>query len=296
MTYSIIGRDDATGELGIAVESRYFAAGRIVPWLEAGVGAVASQAFVNPAYGHKGIDLLREGASPSVILEMLTAEDPDADIRQVGIMNADGHVAAFTGARCVTYAGHVTGQNCVAQANMCSGEVWLDMVRAFESSTGTLAERLLAALTAAEYAGGDLRGSQAASLIVVASKSSGVAALDRIVDLRIDDHPDPINELTRLLAYDRALAGANSANDLAFAGQFADALAILETCVAAFPGDPEFLSGRAIALACLGRIGDARRDAAACLDFAPGWREYFLEMSGKGLIPLAREQASALLP
>lgn len=296
MTYSIIGRDPQTGEIGIAVQSRYFAAGRIVPWLAAGVGGIASQAFVSPAYGHKGLDLLSKGMAPTEVIAKLTAEDEDAAIRQVGILDASGRAAAHTGARCFEHAGHAMGGNCVAQANMCAGDVWNDMIRAYETSTGTLAERLLAALRAAESAGGDIRGSQAAGLVIVAAQTSGVPALDRVVDLRVDDHHDPVGELFRHYTYARALAEADRSEELAMSGNFSGALELLDRLVKENPGDPEFLSRRALVLAALGRIEDARSDVRAAIDYAPGWREFLLELVDKQFVPMEREQILALLP
>lgn len=296
MTYSIVGRDAVTGELGIAVQSRYFGAGRIVPWIEAGVGAIASQAWVNPAYGYKGLALLRDGAAPAAILEALTGDDRDAAIRQVGVIDAGGRAAAFTGDRCFTHAGHAVGENCVAQANMCAGEVWLDMVSAFEKTPGDLANRLLAALMAGELAGGDIRGAQAASLIVVGADMPAAPGLDRTIDLRIDDHPDPVPEIARLLRYRRAIASVDEAVALAGSGQLQAALKLLNEAAVAIPGDPEVLSSRALVLAGLGRIAEARADAADCIRFAPGWREFFLEMASKGMVPMTTEQIAALLP
>jgi uncharacterized Ntn-hydrolase superfamily protein len=205
MTYSIIARDPDTGELGIAVQSRFFAAGHIVPWIEAGVGVVASQSFVNPFYGYEALRLLRQGLAPQEILEKLVGEDSGEAMRQVAIMDIHGRTALHTGTNCVAAAGHFLGINCCAQANMMAqGTVWQAMVDAYEKSTGEMAERLLAAMEAAEDEGGDLRGKQAASLIVVTGKPTGVPKLDRIIDLRVDDHTNPVGELRRLFHYSQA--------------------------------------------------------------------------------------------
>src|SRR5581483_5125495 len=175
MTYSIIARDPATGELGIAVQSRYFAAGQTVPWIEAGVGVIASQSFANPVYGHETLRLLRSGLEPQPILEKLLSQDPNEATRQVAILDVQGRIAVHTGAKCVSAAGHAMGANCCAQANMMAQDtVWQAMVRAFENAPGAMADRLLAAMEAAEHEGGDLRGKQAASLIVASGKPSGV--------------------------------------------------------------------------------------------------------------------------
>jgi uncharacterized Ntn-hydrolase superfamily protein len=214
MTWSILGRDRDAGELGIAVHSRFFAAGHIVPWVEAGVAVVASQAFTNPAYGHECLRLLRSGMDPQAALDSVRTGDPGEALRQVAILDARGRVALHTGARCVSAAGHALGTDCCAVANMMARDtVWPAMIYAFENTSGPMADRLLAAMEAAEREGGDLRGKQAAALIVVSGKSSGVPELDRSVDLRIDDHPDPVAEIKRLLSYSRAHRRAIQAID-----------------------------------------------------------------------------------
>jgi uncharacterized Ntn-hydrolase superfamily protein len=201
MTYSIIARDPVSNELGIAVQSRYFAVGRVVPWIEAGVGVIASQSFANPAYGHETLRRLRSGQEPQHILEQLLSEDAGAAMRQVAILDAHGRTAVHTGSRCVAAAGHAVGAQCCAQANMMAqATVWQAMVHAFETTAGQLADRLLAAMEAAEHEGGDVRGKQAAALIVVSGQPSGVAELDRLVDLRVDDALDFRRALPLLLS------------------------------------------------------------------------------------------------
>ena len=197
MTYSIVARDTETGELGVGIQSRAFASGAVVPWVAPGVGAVATQAYGEKSYGPLGLDLLRAGKTPKLALDGLRAADPGAQTRQVAILAADGEVAAHTGEDCIPAAGHLTGKGVSAQANCVdSARVWESMVEAFESATGTLARRILAALDAAEAAGGDWRGKQAAGLVVAPAEGP---PWQRITDLRIDDHPEPLAELRRLL-------------------------------------------------------------------------------------------------
>jgi uncharacterized Ntn-hydrolase superfamily protein len=215
-TYSIVARDPATGELGVAVQSHWFSVGSGVAWAESEVGAVATQSFVDPSYGPLGLELMRAGRTAPDALKALTAVDPQLEVRQIAMIDARGNVVAHTGKNAIADAGHITGTNYSVQANlMASAEVWPAMARAFESAKGDLAERMLAALEAAQKAGGDIRGKQSAALIVVRGKSTGKKWADRVFDLRIDDHPDPINELRRLVRLQRAYNFMNRGDELA---------------------------------------------------------------------------------
>lgn len=214
-TFSIVARDPATGEFGVAVQSHWFSVGAIVPWAEAGVGAVATQSFVDPAYGKLGLDLMRAGRSAPDALKALLAGDDARDVRQVAMIDTQGRVDAWTGAKDIQAAGHIVGQNFSVQANlMLNDKVWPAMARAFESTKGDLAERMMAALDAAQEAGGDIRGRQSAALIVVTGKPTGKSWADRIFDLRVDDSSEPLKELRRLVNLQRAYNHMN-AGDLA---------------------------------------------------------------------------------
>ena len=214
-TYSIVARDPLTGELGVAVQSHWFAVGSMVPWAESGVGAVATQSFVDPSYGKLGLDLMRAGRSAPDALAGLLAADPGRDVRQVAMVDAQGRVAVHTGAKDIPAAGHHAGKGYSVQANlMLTEKVWPAMSQAFEQSKGDLAERMLAALDAAEAVGGDIRGRQSASLLVVSGKPTGRSWEDRLFDLRVDDHPEPLKELRRLVKLQRAYHHMN-AGDLA---------------------------------------------------------------------------------
>jgi uncharacterized Ntn-hydrolase superfamily protein len=215
MTYSLVVRDPETGELGIAVQTCNFAVGRVVPWAESGVGAVATQSFSDPGYGVLGLELLRAGKSPEQMLAALRAADRQEAHRQVGVVDATGRSAAHTGAHCIREAGHLTGDNLSAQANMMrSAGVWPAMAEAFAAASGTLAERLLSGLDAAEAAGGDFRGRQSAALLVVRGEPSGRPWQDRVCDLRVDDHPEPLAEVRRLLALEQTLRTLRSFHTL----------------------------------------------------------------------------------
>ncbi len=198
-TYSIVAFDRETGDLGVAVASKFIAVGAFVPWVKAKVGAIATQALANPSFGPRGIELLEKGYSAKKVLEMLLSDDPMRDYRQVGIVDAQGEAAAFTGRECYSYAGHIVGDAYAVQGNILTGpEVLEAMAKAFETSSGELVDKLLNALEAGDKAGGDRRGKQSAAIIVLREKGGYLGLTDRYVDLRVDDHPEPVKELRRL--------------------------------------------------------------------------------------------------
>jgi uncharacterized Ntn-hydrolase superfamily protein len=199
MTYSIVARDAETGDLGVAVQSRAFNTGAACAWAQAGVGAIATQSFTERRYGPRGLALLGEGRDPRAALDELLAADVGRDVRQVAFLDTSGATAAHTGSGCVPHAGHLSDANVSVQGNMLrSPDVWPTMREAFDTTTGTLAERLLAALDGAEAAGGDYRGRQAAGLVVIAGERDEQPSVDRVFDLRVDDHEEPLRELRRL--------------------------------------------------------------------------------------------------
>ena len=198
-TFSIVAFDPATGDLGIAVESKFFAVGPVVPFAAAGVGAIATQSYANTSYGPRGLDLLRQGDSAAEVLQALIDSDAGRDRRQVGIVDASGNAVTFTGDACLAWAGGRTGDNYTVQGNILVGPEVVDaMVETFESTSGALAMRLMAALAAGQQAGGDARGRQSAALVVV-REGAGYGGSDRYIDLRVDDHEQPVVELQRLL-------------------------------------------------------------------------------------------------
>ena len=204
-TFSIVARDPQTGELGVAVQSHYFSVGPVVPWAEAGVGAVATQSLVLVDYGPNGLGLMRSGLTARQALDSLLRADAHKEGRQVAMVDAKGNVAAYTGRSCIPDAGHHTGEQYSVQANlMANDRVWPAMAKAYESATGDLATRLLAALDAAQAAGGDIRGRQSAAIIVVKAQPSGKPWADRLFDLRVEDSPEPLRELRRLVRLRRA--------------------------------------------------------------------------------------------
>lgn len=198
-TFSIAAFDPETGSLGVAVQSKFLAVGAVVPWAKAGVGAVATQAMANVNYGPMGLELMANGASAEDTVEALTKDDPDRELRQLGVVDASGGAATFTGDSCFAWAGGGVGENFVAQGNILVGlETVEAMAEAFEKTSGDLAHRLLRALDAGQSAGGDARGRQSAALLVVREGGGHGGDNDREIDLRVDDHPEPIRELARL--------------------------------------------------------------------------------------------------
>lgn len=257
-TYSIVARDPDTGELGVAVQSHWFSVGPIVAWAEAGVGAVATQSFVDPSYGKNGLDLMRAGKSAPDTLKELLAKDEGREVRQVAMIDAHGRVEAWTGKNDIEAAGHIVGKNFSVQANlMLNDKVWPAMARAFESAKGDLADRMLAALDAAQAAGGDIRGRQSAAMIVVTGKPTGQAWKDRIFDLRVDDSPQPLRELRRLVKLQRAYNHMN-AGDLAVEKKDNEgALREYSAAEKLVPDNAEMIYWHAVALVNMGRVDES---------------------------------------
>ena len=199
-TYSIVARDSVTGDIGVAVQSHWFSVGSTVSYAKAGVGAVATQSLVNPSYGPKGLTLMSQGLSPQQALEVLLANDEGEMYRQVAFINTKGEVATHTGNLCIAEAGHQQGKNFSVQANMMlNASVWNAMANAFETTNGSLSERMLATLKAAENEQGDIRGKQSAAILIVKGEATGNSWEDTIMDLRVEDHENPIEELERLI-------------------------------------------------------------------------------------------------
>lgn len=257
-TFSIVARDPATGELGVAVQSHWFSVGAVVPWAEAGVGAVATQSFVDPSYGKNGLDLMRSGRSAPDALKELLAKDEARDVRQVAMIDAQGRVDAWTGKSDIQSAGHIVGENFSVQANlMLNDRIWPAMAHAFQNTKGDLAERMLAALDAAQAAGGDIRGRQSAALIVVTGKPTGQAWKDRIFDLRVDDSTQPLIELRRLVTLQRAYNHMN-AGDLAVEKKDNEgALREYGAAEKLVPGNAEMIYWHAVALVNMGRVDES---------------------------------------
>lgn len=287
MTYSIVARDDSTGELGVAVQTCFLAVGSIAPWARPGVGAVATQAFAELAYGPRCLDALGAGNSAGDALAEARAADPTAEIRQVGVVGADGTFAAVTGERCVDHAGHVIGDGFTTQANMVSTpEVWGAMASAFESSTGHLARRLLAALDAGEAAGGDARGRMSAALLVVEGHPPEQPGSGRVVDLRVDRSQDPLGELAKLLDAADAFSGFDRAADQLLGGDPAAALSTIDGALQTLPGEENLRLIRAGALLASGATDAGLAELRALVADRPTWETIVRSFASKGFMPL----------
>jgi len=288
-TYSIVARDPATGEMGVAVQSHWFSVGAIVPWAEAGVGAVATQSFVEPSYGPLGLELMRMGRTAPEALKALVSTDANEAVRQVAMVDAQGRVDAHTGSGAIFAAGHHVGNGFSTQANMMeSPAVWDAMARAFETTRGDLAERLLAALEAAEGEGGDIRGRQSAAIIVVSGTSTGRPWLDRKFDLRVEDHPTPVPELRRLVHLQRAYNALNEGDGLVTDGDIEGAMAAYTRAMDLVPdeatnGEAPFWVG--ITLASIGREDDAIPYLRRATAQDPNWSELMRRLPAAGLLP-----------
>jgi uncharacterized Ntn-hydrolase superfamily protein len=268
------------------VQSHYFSVGSIVSWAEPGVGAVATQSIVEPAYGPRGLGQLRRGASAPDALRRLLGDDGQADVRQVAIVDSHGRVAVHTGARCIREAGHRLADGVSAQANMMERPtVPSAMLEAFRASDADLAGRLLAALEAAEREGGDIRGRQSAAVVVVAPRASGQPMQDRPVDLRVDDHPDPVAELRRLVAVHDAYGHVEVADELAAAGDLEGALAEYAVAHTKQPDNAELAFWHGVTLAANGREAEARELLERAYSERDGWRELLRRLPESGLFP-----------
>ncbi len=257
-TYSIVARDPETGQLGVAVQSNWFSVGGLVTWAEAGVGAVATQSIVDPGYGALGLQLMRAGKSAPEALKSLLAGDPQADVRQVAMIDAAGKVAAHTGEHCIIAAGHKVGTNYSAQANlMLKDTVWGAMSKAFESAKGDLADRLMAALEAAQGEGGDIRGKQSAAILIVNGKSTGRPWADKIFDLRVEDSKEPLVELKRLIKLQRAYNHMNTGDDFFAKNDIAGAIREYGAAEAIAPDNIEMVFWHAITLANAKKVDEA---------------------------------------
>jgi uncharacterized Ntn-hydrolase superfamily protein len=295
-TFSIVARDPVTGDLGVAVQSHWFQVGTVVPWAEAGVGAVATQSFSKIEYGPHGLALMKQGKSPQEALDQLLAEDPQRDVRQVAMIDAQGRVAVWTGPKCIAAAGHQKGDGFSVQANlMDKPTVWPAMARAFESAKGDLADRLLAALKAAQAEGGDIRGRQSAALIVVHAKKEAEPWQGRTIDLRVDDNAEPIAELERLLSLHRAYEEMNQGDDAAAKSDFATALGHYTKASKIAPGIVELPFWQAVTLFMGGQEDKALPIFRDVFAREPRWARLVPRLPAAGLLPDDKKKIEKIL-
>ncbi|MFA9431611.1 DUF1028 domain-containing protein [Egicoccus sp. AB-alg2] len=297
MTYSIVARDPRTGQMGVATQTQALAVGASVPWALPGYGVIATQSMGEPMYGELGLDMLRGGLTAPEVLAALRSVDPHPERRQVAMVDAAGGIDVYTGDDCVAAAGHRLGDNCVALANMVTGPaVWERMVEAYESTTGPLSRRLLKALHAAEDAGGDFRGRRSAAVLVVRAERTGRPWRDQVVNLRVDDHPESLLELERLLDQSSRYHRVVAAFELALNGHAEAAVVDLDRMREEDPTEePDLLMWRAIVLGLAGREDDARAIFRELEECAPPFVEAARRFGPAGLVP-DRDLLARLLP
>ena len=287
MTYSIVAHDRDTGEMGVATQSQAFAVGSSVPFTLPGHGVIATQSMGEPMYGEIGLDLLRGGFTAQESLTALQSVDPHPERRQVAILEGSGGIALYTGDGCVASAGHAVGSDCAALANMVVGpQVWEAMVSSLESNPGPLAQRLLRSLHAAEDAGGDFRGRRSAAVMVVRVRTTGRPWHDRVIDLRVDDDPDPVSELDRLVSKRLRYQKVVAAFQLALDGDPLTADHQLEEMRPQDPQtEPDQVLWRAVVAALAGREDAARQLLTDLAATAPQFIEAARRFGPAGLLP-----------
>ena len=296
-TYSIVARDSITGEMAVGVQSHWFSVGSLVSWGESGVGVVATQSFVNPAYGPKGLELMDKGKSATAALKLLIAEDEGRAYRQVAFLDNKGNTSAFTGENCVESAMHHAAENFSVQANMMlNDDVIPAMKKAFkEHEKLPLAERVVKVLQAAEAAGGDIRGRQSAALIVVGPEKVENPWEDKKIDLRVDDHTEPLEELERLLKVARAYEFMNK-GDVAMEEEKVDeALKQYSRAEELFPENLEMRYWKAIALANSGRLKESLPIFKAIFKEDDNWRTMTTRLPASGLLNISEEQLNQIV-
>lgn len=283
-TYSIVARDPETGQMGVAVQSHWFSTGSLVTWAEPGVGAIATQSMVEVSYGPLGLDKMRNGKSAPETLKALLDADQNCVVRQVAMVDANGNVGVHTGNRCIAEAGHQTGHQYSVQANMMlRNTVWSAMAMAYENSKGELAERLMAALDAAQSEGGDIRGKQSAAMLVVGSEASDHPWTGILVDLRVEDHPEPLKELRRLLTLQRAYQAMNKGDELLAAGKVQQAFEEYDHGVNLAPQLDELPFWQAVTLADTGKIEESLSIFKKVFSLNPDWAELLKRLPRAGL-------------
>ncbi len=295
-TFSIVARDPVTGEMAVGVQSHWFSVGTAVPWAEAGVGAVATQSFVNKSYGAKGLELMQAGKTATETLRELVEADEGRQVRQVAMIDTQGNVDAYTGEKCIDYADHIVGKNYSVQSNMMlNNMVCISMSKAYEKGEGLpLAERVLKALEAAEDAGGDIRGKQSAAIVVVAGRKSASPWNDRLVDLRVDDHTTPLKELNRLLRLFRAYQHMDKGDLATEKNDMKGAMEEYGAAMKMFPGNLEMKYWTAITLANNKKITAAENMLQKIYQQDPNWRALTLRLPKVNLLSVSPAELKLL--
>ena len=289
-TYSIIAISKKENLMGVAVQSHWFSVGSVVPWAESGVGVVATQSLTEPSYGPLGLFLMKSGVRPKKTLEALLTTDPKEDVRQVAMLDVTSGVATHTGHHCIPEAGHVVGDNFSVQANlMGSKEVWPEMASAFRKKRGTLVRRMMSALEAAENTGGDIRGRQSAAMLVVKCQSTGMPWNDKVLDLRVEDHPEPLKELYRLIKIHEAYAHNSAGEDLILQGKTKEALQEYRLANKKAPEIIELKFWQAVALLNNGSYEHSKGILKEVLEANKDWRKVLLSLPQPAILSIDRE-------
>ena len=291
-TYSIIAIDEKTGEMAVGVQSHWFSVGTIVSWAKSGVGVVATQSFVNPAYGPEGIKLMESGVSAENALTQLVSEDDSREYRQVAMLDVNGSIKAFTGEKCIISAGQYIGKNFSVQANMMlNDKVVPSMKKAFEENFKLpLAERIIKVFEAAEKSGGDIRGKQSAVILVVGSKKVKNEWEDKKIDLRVDDSENPIKEIKRLLKVSRAYEHMNKGDVAIEKGDMQKALSEYASAEKLFPQNLEMKFWKAVALLNNSRVSQAREIFKYVINKNKNWEKLLLRLPASNLVSLSKNQ------
>jgi uncharacterized Ntn-hydrolase superfamily protein len=285
-TFSIVARDSATGQMGVAVQSHYFSVGPVVPWAEAGVGAVATQSLVLIDYGPNGLALMKQGMSAKAALDSLVKADEHNDGRQVAMVDANGTVAAYTGKNAIPFCGHRTGSQYSCQANlMATDKVWPAMADAYEKAQGDLAERMMQALEAGQKAGGDIRGMQSAAILIVKAKSSGKPWNDTVMNLRVEDSPQPLKELRRLIKLRRAYDLEDQGDNFISEKKPEEALKAYEQAAKLAPDVVELRFWAAVSMYTNGREAEALKEFREVFSAEPQWVDLIPRLAQVGLFP-----------
>jgi uncharacterized Ntn-hydrolase superfamily protein len=296
-TFSIVGRDAKTGEMAVAVQSHYFGVGTSVSWGEAGVGVVATQSFTNKSFGLRGLALLKEGKTPQQVLDQLLQNDAGKEVRQVAILDSKGRVATHTGKNCIDEAGHLNGENFSVQANMMLNKnIVPAMEKAWkENSNQSLAERMISVLKAAQQAGGDIRGQQSAALLVVKAEATNEPWNDRVIDIRVDDAEQPIEELERLLKTYRAYEHMNRGDLEIETGNTEKAMTEYRAAMNLFPENLEMQYWTAITLASNKKIKEASAMLQKIYQKDPNWRELTKRLPKAGFLIVSPDELNELI-
>jgi uncharacterized Ntn-hydrolase superfamily protein len=296
-TYSIVARDPKTGEMGVGVQSHYFSVGGVVSWGESGVGVVATQSLVNVSFGLRGLDLLKQGKSPQEAIDFLISEDEGRDVRQVAILDSQGRVATHTGTKCIIHAGHIEGKGFSVQANMMlTDKVWSAMANSFESNINLpLAERIIKTMEAAETVGGDIRGKQSAAILIVGGKEAENKWEDKIIDLRVEDHDEPLMELGRLLKLYRAYKHMDE-GDLAMEhSDMETALKEYDSALNMFPENLEMAFWTAVTLANNQKIDEASKYFKKVFNKDNNWRLLAERLPKSELLTVSKDELKNIL-